>query len=115
GVFIEAFVFGGDEGIDDIGRDILEFDVAAVALVLIVFAHGGAVFGEDLGGQGDGRVLQLFEGRQGAEDAQVDEDQEQDEGSQSIEKDLPENSDESISRGHNCKFKTYRDRLPTGI
>src|SRR5690348_8170671 len=93
-MFIKAFVLCSYEGIDDIGRDILELDVAPVPFVFIVFAHGGAVFGKDLGSQGNGGILQLFERGQGAEDTQVDEDQKEDKSPQSIKQDLPENTDE---------------------
>src|SRR6185312_7505006 len=92
-MFIEAFVFGSDEGVDDIGRDILEFDVAAVAFVFVIFSHGGTVFGEDLGCERDRRILQLLQRRKCAENAQVDQDEEEDEASQAIEKGSPENTD----------------------
>ena len=93
-MLIEPGVFRSDEGIDDIRGDILEFDVAAVAFILIIFAHGGAIFGEDFGRLGDGGVFQLFQGGQGAKYPQVDEDQEKEKGTQAVEKDFPEDGDQ---------------------
>lgn len=92
GVFIEAFVFSGDQGVDDIGRDVLIVDMEAVAFVDIEFTHRNAVIGKDFGGQAEGRVLQFLEGGQFAEGAFRDADDEDDKAQEAGEQDDPEDA-----------------------
>jgi hypothetical protein len=93
-MFVEACVFCSDEGVDDIGGDILEFDVAAIAFIPIIFSHWRTILREYFGCLGDGGVFQLLQGGKGPEDAQVDKDQEKEKGTQAIEKDFPKDGDQ---------------------
>ena len=99
GVFVESNVFRGYQRIDDIGGNILEVYVTAVALILIIFAHKGTIFGKDLRGKGYGRVFQFLEGGQGAKDPQVDKDQEENKGAQPVKEDFPENANQFRRHG----------------
>ena len=91
-MLVKAFILCGNQRMDDIGGYILIFNIAPVALVLIILAHGGAILCIYLCCQHNGRIFQLLEGGQGPKQIQVDHDDENQENSNSEEKQSPENT-----------------------
>ena len=93
GVLIKTFVFRGDQGVDDVGGDVVIVGMQAIALIGIELTHRDAVVGEDFGGQDEGRVFEFMERGQIAECSFCDADDEDDKAKDAGEKKDPEDAD----------------------
>ena len=62
-VIVKAGILGGDEGIGQVGRHLVEIDIDAVAATAVVTAHLHTVGTIDGRGELIGGVLQLVDGR----------------------------------------------------
>lgn len=92
GMLVKAIVFGGDQGVDDVGGDIFIVGVETVAFGSIELAHGNFVCGEDFGGQYKGWVLEFLDGGECAEGAFGDTDDEDDKAQEAGEEKYPEDA-----------------------
>ena len=81
GVAFEAHVLGGDEGVNHVGRYLVEIGVHAVARASEIASHLLAVGSVDYGCELVLRVFQFLHGRHITYDAVIYEDEEDDEKS----------------------------------
>ena len=89
----EAGVFGGDEGVDDVLRDLGVIGIDTVARVAVVAPHFLAVGGVEHCGKFVVGVFQLFDGWHVAYPAVVDEQKEENHAGETYGEDAPHPAD----------------------